>query len=92
MKSSVSPDDAAVLRQLRASVGLRIHLDELGIVVEHFLEVRDRPGPLGAIAMEAAADLIVDAAQGHVIQRHRDHLDDVGRLRPLAASYRRKRR
>ncbi len=35
---------------------------ELCVVVEHLLEMRDRPCRLGGVAEEAAADVIVDAA------------------------------
>ena len=38
---------------------------ELGVVVEHLLEVRDVPRRVGRVAVEPAADLVVDPARGH---------------------------
>ena len=49
-------------------VGLGIELQELGVVIEHLLEVGRLPQAVGGIAGEAAAQLIVDAAHGHLVQ------------------------
>ena len=46
---------------------------EQRVVVEHLLEVGDAPGGVDAVAVEAAADLVVDAAGGHVAQRLQRH-------------------
>ena len=42
---------------------------ELGVVVEHLLEVRDEPDRVGRVAVEAAAELVVDPAVGHRVER-----------------------
>ena len=47
-------------------MGFRIKGDQLGVVVEHFFKVRDFPFRIYGIAGEAAADLIVDPAHGHL--------------------------
>jgi hypothetical protein len=43
------------------------------VVVEHFFEVRDFPALIDAVAAEAAADLVVDAAFAHAAQRGQRH-------------------
>src|SRR5262249_4503615 len=48
---------------------------ELRVVVEHLLEVRDLPGRVGRVAMETAADVIVDAARRHLLERQGHHLE-----------------
>ena len=48
--------------------GVGHQLDELGIVVEHLLEMRDQPAVVDGIAGEAAAEMIVDAALGDVAE------------------------
>ena len=47
---------------------------ELGVVVEHLLEVRHEPAPVDRIAVEAAADEVVHAAGGHRVERLLGHL------------------
>ena len=47
---------------------------KLGVVVEHFLEVRDDPAFVNAVAMKAAGELIIDAAAGHLFERNRESL------------------
>ena len=42
---------------------------ELGIVVEHLLEVRDEPEPVGRVAVIAAGQVVADAAAGHAVER-----------------------
>ena len=48
--------------------------DELGVVVEHLLEVRDLPACVGGIAEEAAAELVEDAAAAHPFQAVAHHV------------------
>ena len=48
---------------------------EQGVVVEHLLEVRDEPDRVDGVAVEAAAELVVDAARGHPVERRRRHLE-----------------
>ena len=50
-------------------VRVEVHAGQLGVVVQHLLEVRDRPGGVDGVAVEAAADLVVDAAAVHVVER-----------------------
>ena len=47
---------------------LEVGFDELRVVVEHLLEVRHQPTRVGGVAMEPAADLVVDAAIGHRVE------------------------
>ena len=56
-------------RVVRHLIAVQIIFQQLGIVVRHFLEVRDAPALVNRIAMEAAGDLIVNAAQGHSFER-----------------------
>ena len=49
--------------------GVEVHARELGVVVEHLLEVRHQPVGVGRVAMEAAAELVVDPAVGHRVER-----------------------
>ena len=50
-------------------ISVDIVLQEFGVVVAHFLEVRHHPALVHRIAMEPAGELIVDAAVGHAFQR-----------------------
>ena len=50
----------------------RQQLDELGVVVEHLLEMRRQPALVGGIAREAAAEMVVDAALAHMRERVQD--------------------
>ena len=54
-------------------------IDELGIVVEHLLEMRNEPARIGRIAGEPAAEMIVDAALAHRIEGLHDRIA-IGRL------------
>ena len=49
--------------------GVQVDPRELGVVVEHLLEVRDQPVRVGRVAMEAAAQLVAQAAVGHRLER-----------------------
>ena len=77
-------DDSLEVRVRVGAEGLGVKLDELGVVVEHFLEVGDGPGAFGAVAVEAAAELVVDAALGHFSQRELHGFR--GRFVPLLAA------
>ncbi len=54
---------------------------ELGVVVEHFLEVRDVPVSVRRVAREPAAQMIVDAALGHFFQGVENHVAGCGFMR-----------
>ena len=52
---------------------MQVGAGEEGVVVEHLLEVGDRPGRVDAVAREPAAQLVIDAAGRHRaqgLQRH----------------------
>ena len=51
-----------------------VQADQERVVVEHLLEVRDEPSLVGRVAVEPAAELVVDAAAGHPVERRRDQL------------------
>ena len=42
---------------------------QLGVVVEHLLEMRNDPALVDAVAMESAGELVVDAAARHLLER-----------------------
>ncbi len=62
----------AVQRQARDAKCFRIKLQKLGVVVEHLLEMRNRPTGLGAVAMEATAELVVNPTEDHRVERIQD--------------------
>ena len=49
-----------------------------GIVVEHLLKVRHHPGGVDAVAVETPAQLVIDAAPGHLLQGEAQLLQDRG--------------
>src|SRR4029077_18503270 len=49
-----------------------VHREQRGVVVEHLLEMRNRPFGVDAVAAEPAAELIVDPSVGHARKRDRD--------------------
>ena len=57
----------------------RQHFENLRIVVEHFFKVRHEPAIIRRIARIAAAEMIVDAALRHMLQREA-HAGPVGRF------------
>jgi len=61
------PSPAAVTGNL---VRVEVHGCQLRVVVEHLLEVRDRPRRIDRVAVEAAADLVVDASPLHLVEGH----------------------
>jgi len=65
---------APVLGVVRGEPAVQVERGELGIIIEHLLEVRHQPLPVHRIAMEAAADLIVHAAAGHLGQGEVGHV------------------
>ena len=75
-------DDAArdlgVARVAGDAREVGVESEERPVVVEHLLEVRDRPLSIGAVAAEAARQLVVDAAVGHPRQRVLGHAQRAG--------------
>ena len=54
-------------------------VEELGVVVQHLLEMRRQPALVGGIAGEAAAQMVVDAALGHALHgQHHGRLHQQG--------------
>ncbi len=56
-------------------VGGEADLRELGLIVEHFLEVGDMPFGVDGIAMKTAAEMIVHAAAGHFAEGVKRHAE-----------------
>src|SRR6266481_6124424 len=52
------------------AVSVGVHFPKLGIVIEHLFEMRHGPRALGAVTMETAAELIVNASPSHAVQRN----------------------
>ncbi len=57
-------------RIVRFLPGPHQKIDDLGVVVEHFLEMRRQPDGICRITGVAAAEMIVDPALGHLGQGH----------------------
>src|SRR5437899_11362827 len=58
---------------------IQVEPDELRVVVEHLLEMRHQPLAVRRIAVEAAADVVVDAAGPHLPERMRSEERRVGK-------------
>src|SRR5665811_2324493 len=58
-----------------ALIGQRQQLQELCVVVQHLLEMRHQPALVHRVARKAAAEVIVNAALTHAIQRMLDRLE-----------------
>ncbi len=72
---------ALELRVARDEHGVGEILKQLGVVVQHLLEVRDAPLRVGRVAGEAAADLVEDPAARHgaqALDRHGASVDVAG--------------
>ena len=67
--------DLAPHRLAGGLVGPQVQAGQLGLVVEHLLEVGHFPFGFGGVAVKAAADLVVDAAQGHGLQGVEDDVE-----------------
>jgi len=52
---------------------LNVDMAQQCLIVQHLLEVRHPPLPIGRVAVEAAAKVVVDASGGHGVQRRGDH-------------------
>ncbi len=52
--------------------------DELAVVVEHLLEMRDQPARVGRVAGEATGNMVVDAALADVAECHQDDVAIAG--------------
>ena len=63
-------------------VGMDVELQEPGLVVEHLLEVGDDPVLVHRVPGEPAAEVVVDAAGCHRVERGLDHRQGVRRSVP----------
>src|SRR5262249_47660236 len=66
--------DPAVVLVLEESMGIEVDAGELGVVVEHLLEMGYEPDRVDRIAVKPAADLVVNPAGGHLVERQSQHL------------------
>ena len=70
-------DHGPVPRLAGHEEGPQVGAEQQGLVVEHLLEVGHEPERVGRVAREATADVVVDPAGGHGVERggdHREHL------------------
>ena len=58
------------LRSHHALKSMHVVAQQFGIVVKHFLEMRNYPSLIYAVTMEAAGKLVVRASASHLVQRH----------------------
>jgi hypothetical protein len=63
------PNDVGVALVPEQPIAVDVRPNERGLVVQHLLEVRDRPVGVRAVAVEAAAEVVVEAAGGHRVER-----------------------
>ena len=60
------------------AVRVRVDREQLGVVLEHLLEVRDLPLARRRIAEESALDVVVHPAASHRAERLVEHRGDIG--------------
>ena len=64
------PDrDRAIALVAGERPGVQVDPRELRVVVQHLLEMRHEPAGVGRVAVEAAAELVAQAAVGHRVER-----------------------
>ena len=71
-------DGAEHLRVVRQEEGVEVDVQQLGLVGEHLLEVRQAPVGGDGVAGEAVPDLVAEAAAGHLAQGGDGHGGRVG--------------
>ncbi len=69
------PRRAGEGRVSREQVGLQVERRQERVVVEHLLEVGDEPLLVGAVAREAAGQVVPDPAPSHAVEGVRDHVE-----------------
>ena len=82
-QDSVHPADhiahhAVISGRRERAVCLRVDREELGVVFEHLLVVRDPPLTCRRVAEEATFNVVVHAAGGHRAERPVEHRRDLG--------------
>src|SRR5207247_2205450 len=70
---------AALMRQ-------RQELEQLGVVVEHLLEVRHEPALVDRVAGKSAAQMVVDAALADSLERVLDQVEEPRVVLPQAGA------
>ena len=70
-------DDAAIALLPLDRPRVQVDGCEQRVVVEHLLEVRHEPDRVDGVAVEAAAELVVDAAGSHPVERDARHAECV---------------
>ena len=56
---------------------VEIRAGELGLIVEHLFKMRDVPETIHGVAVEAAPEMIVHAALGHLLEGKERHVERV---------------
>src|SRR5713226_2697072 len=69
--------DAGIERVIGCLVGFGVQCRELGLVVEHLLEVWYTPATVSGISMETAANLVMNSTSGHGAQILQYHVERV---------------
>ena len=69
--------DVSVLFLAADEVGVEVEVEQLRVVVEHFLKVRHEPFLINRVPRETAADLVVHAAGCHLVARVQHHADAI---------------
>ena len=75
--------DLCVGRVPGGLVGVGVESGEKRVVVEHLLEVGDQPECVGGVPVKAAANLVVHASGGHLVEGQFEHLERERRTRPV---------
>ena len=66
--------NGAVKRASRRLICFEVDSGQKSVVVKHFLEVRDKPVSINAVAVETPTELIIHTAQRHSLKCYLDHL------------------
>ena len=61
--------DLGVALVVEQPVAVEVGPDEFGVVVEHLLEVGDRPLAVGSVTVEPAADVVAQSPSSHRVER-----------------------
>src|SRR6185369_9106154 len=71
------PGDTRMVGIASDRIGSEIAGDQERVVVEHLFEMRHEPALVDRIAMKTAAELIVNAAAGHLVECYCDDAEQV---------------
>src|SRR6266481_4040178 len=56
-------------------IGVKIQIEQLGVVIEHLFEMRHQPARIGRITGKATSNLIVNSPSRHALTGVENHLD-----------------